>query len=211
MDCVEVLEKNFDEVEEEESVDGQNVDNYIKHPLHNVWALWYFKNDKRNDWSANQKVIATFSTVEDFWAVYNYIQSASKIAPGCDYSLFKEGIQPMWEDENNRDGGRWLINLDKRKRATELDKFWLETLLCLIGEAFDELSDEICGAVVNIRPKGDKLGLWTRDASKKDAIIRIGKMLKIRLNISAEVTLEYQVHKDNSLKTGSVARCSYTV
>lgn len=30
-------------------------------------------------------------------------------------------------------------------------------LLCLIGEAFEN-SDEVCGAVVNIRGKGDKIG-----------------------------------------------------
>jgi len=46
--------------------------------------------------------------------------------------------------------------------------------LCLIGESFDEFSDEICGAVINIRPKGDKLGLWTRNASQRDANIKIG-------------------------------------
>ena len=36
------------------------------------------------------------------------------------------------------------------------------------------MSDEVCGAVVNIRPKGDKLGLWTTDASNGDYIVRIG-------------------------------------
>lgn len=40
----------------------------MKHPLNSIWALWYFKNDKRHDWSENQKVITTFGTVEDFWA-----------------------------------------------------------------------------------------------------------------------------------------------
>ena len=47
-------------------------------------------------------------------------------------------------------------------------------LLCLIGEAFEEYSDEISGAVVNIRNKGDKLGLWTQDASRSEATKRIG-------------------------------------
>jgi hypothetical protein len=47
-------------------------------------------------------------------------------------------------------------------------------LLCLIGEAFEDLSDEICGAVINLRPKGDKLGLWTADATHADAIMKIG-------------------------------------
>jgi len=40
----------------------------------------------------------------------------------------QEGIQPMWEDERNKLGGRWLVNLDKRKRGAELDRFWLETV-----------------------------------------------------------------------------------
>ena len=47
-------------------------------------------------------------------------------------------------------------------------------LLCLIGEAFEECSDEISGAVVNIRNKGDKLGLWTQDASRSEATKKIG-------------------------------------
>ncbi len=47
-------------------------------------------------------------------------------------------------------------------------------LLCLIGEAFEEFSEEISGAVVNIRNKGDKLGLWTQDASRSEATKRIG-------------------------------------
>ena len=34
----------------------------------------------------------------------------------------------MWEDQKNRRGGRWVINLEKKKRNTELDMFWLETV-----------------------------------------------------------------------------------
>lgn len=45
---------------------------------------------------------------------------------GCDYSLFKKGISPMWEDEANIRGGRWLVPLEKKQRGNELDKFWLE-------------------------------------------------------------------------------------
>ncbi len=36
------------------------------------------------------------------------------------------------------------------------------------------MSDDICGAVVNIRNKGDKLGVWTRDSQKNDATLKIG-------------------------------------
>jgi translation initiation factor 4E len=197
-----------EEVAAEEAVDPELL---IKHPLQNTWALWYFKNDKRNNWLDNQKIITTFSTVEDFWALFNYIQPASKLAPGCDYSMFKDGIQPMWEDERNKRGGRWLINLDKRKRGAELDRFWLETVLCLIGEAFDECSEEICGAVINIRPKGDKLGLWTRDCTQRDANIKIGKVFKSRLNFPPDVVIDYEAHADTMSKSGSMAKNKYSV
>jgi translation initiation factor 4E len=77
--------------------------------------------------------VVTFNTVEDFWAVHNHIELSSHLVTGCDYSVFKDGIKPMWEDKANMNGGRWLMNLDKKHRTIYLDNFWLEILLCLIG------------------------------------------------------------------------------
>ena len=46
----------------------------------------------------------------------------------------------------------------------------------MIGEAFDEHTDEVNGATVNIRPRMDKIGLWTADAdkSKQEIVLAIG-------------------------------------
>ena len=71
----------------------------VKHPLQNAWTLWFFKNDKGRSWEENQRSIITVTTVEDFWSLYNHIEVASKLPPGSDYSLFKEGIFPDWEDK----------------------------------------------------------------------------------------------------------------
>jgi hypothetical protein len=30
----------------------------------------------------------------------------------CDYSLFKKGIYPCWDDYRNMNGGRWIFSLD---------------------------------------------------------------------------------------------------
>lgn len=76
----------------------------------------------------NQKEIASFDTVEDFWSLYNHIKVASSLHQGCDYSLFKRGIRPMWEDDANKCGGRWLINLEKKQRVEDLDRFWLDVV-----------------------------------------------------------------------------------
>ncbi|KAJ6885283.1 hypothetical protein NC651_026020 [Populus alba x Populus x berolinensis] len=83
--------------------------------------------------------IFTFSTIEEFWSVYNNIHHPSKLAVGADFHCFKDKIEPKWEDPICANGG------NKGKS----DTFWLTTLLAMIGEQFDH-GDEICGAVVNL-------------------------------------------------------------
>jgi len=183
----------------------------IKHPLQNSWTLWFFKNDKNRNWEDNQRSIITFNTVEDFWALYNHIELASKLNAGCDYSLFKEGVKPMWEDERNRRGGRWVINLNKSQRAQSLDKIWLEVMLCLIGEAFDDHSKFVNGAVVSVRTKGDKIGMWLGDANVGESIITVGKRTKERLNIENQVTLGFEAHQDTAKRSGSTAKNRFVV
>ena len=53
---------------------------------------------------------------------------ASELHHGCDYSLFKTGIRPMWEDDANKQGGRWLITFDKNQEGNELDRYWLDVV-----------------------------------------------------------------------------------
>ena len=76
-------------------------------------------------WEDRLKKISKFSTVEDFWAyvsgclfsladhsrLYNNIKLPSQLNITCDYNVFKEEIQPMWEVPENSKGGRWLINV----------------------------------------------------------------------------------------------------
>lgn len=133
----------------------------IKHPLQHQWTLWYLEPDRSKSWEDQQNEVSSFDTVEDFWSLYNHIKGASEIKQGCDYSLFKKNIRPMWEDEGNKRGGRWIMSFPRTSRRQELDSLWLDVILCLIGEAFD-YPDDICGAVVNVRPRGDKIGKFAR-------------------------------------------------
>lgn len=63
----------------------------------------------------------------------------------------------MWEDENNVKGGRWLIVVDRQRRSQLLDRYWLELLMAIIGEQFEDYGDHVCGAAVNIRQRSDKV------------------------------------------------------
>ncbi|XP_004460093.2 LOW QUALITY PROTEIN: eukaryotic translation initiation factor 4E type 1B [Dasypus novemcinctus] len=181
------------------------------HPLQNRWALWFFKNERSRAWQDNLHLVTKVDTVEDFWAMYSHIQLASKLSSGCDYALFKDGIQPMWEDSRNKRGGRWLVSLAKQQRHSELDRLWLETLLCLIGESFEEHSREVWGAVINIRAKGDKIAVWTREAESQAGVLHIGRVYKERMGLSAKMVIGYQAHADTATKSTPSPRTSLVV
>eukprot|EP00117_Sycon_ciliatum_P048950 scpid82380/ scgid34783/ Eukaryotic translation initiation factor 4E; eIF-4F 25 kDa subunit; mRNA cap-binding protein len=117
----------------------------------------------------------------------------------------------MWEDKQNVQGGRWLLQTPKVSRDRNLDSYWLELLLLLVGEGFGEDSDDVCGAVVQVRNKGDKLAIWTRDFQNKDSVVRIGKIFKAALRLPADALIGYQAHRDTSTKTSSTSKNLYTV
>ncbi|XP_028627992.1 eukaryotic translation initiation factor 4E type 1B [Grammomys surdaster] len=181
------------------------------HPLQYRWVLWFFKNDRSRAWQDNLQLVTKFNTVEDFWAMYSHVKLASKLSSGCDYALFKEGIQPMWEDSRNKRGGRWLLSIAKQQRHLELDRLWLETLLCLLGDSFKEYSREVCGAVVNIRTKGDKIALWTSEAEDKVGVMHIGQIYKESLGLSTKTIIGYQAHADTAAKSNSLAKNKFVV
>jgi len=198
--------KNKTESETKEIVEQIPPEFATKHPLQNRWTLWYDnpagKKTTAEKWAENLKQIITFDTVEDFWRIYNNIRPASKIALGSNYHLFKEGIEPKWEHEQNKRGGKWVITVSKGKNPKfDIDNAWLWTLLACIGENFQE-EDEVCGAVVSVRQRQDRVALWTKTATNESAAKSIGGTWKRVLEFSDSQIIGYQSHED-SMKTSN--------
>ena len=84
----------------------------------------------------------------------------------------------MWEDPKNEEGGKWLIQMDKRHRHVVLDKLWLKIMMSLIGESFGANGQIINGAVVNVRGKQDKISVWLSESSKSKAVLSLGEQIK---------------------------------
>jgi len=71
-----------------------------------------------------------------------------------------------------------------KEAGDKLNKCWTYLVLALIGEQFDDGRD-ICGAVVSIRGRRNRIQLWVRDASPSNstAVRRIGAQLKKTIEI----------------------------
>ncbi|XP_017074040.1 eukaryotic translation initiation factor 4E1 [Drosophila eugracilis] len=179
-----------------------------KHPLEHVWTLWYLENDRSKHWKDMLNEITAIDSVETFWGLYYTIKTPMELKIGCDYSMFKKDIKPMWEDEANIKGGRWLVNVAKIAKV-EVDRIWLDILLMMVGRIF-EYSDEICGAVINIRAKSNKISVWTANGSNEMAILEIGQKLKMLLPLQA-YNLQYQLHSDAMCKISSGVKSVYSL
>lgn len=184
----------------------------MEHRLSFRWTLWLFRFDRQNRWEANQRPICSVATVESFWRLYNNVENASKLIQGCEYSFFKSGIKPMWEDPRNRRGGRWQLRVDKRHRATDLDNLWLETLLALIGQvAFGQNTSAVNGAVLACRPRQDRIGLWLNNAEAEDVVMSTGKALKETLRLDHSVSIAFEVHDESKRKSSSTGVQRYVM
>jgi len=187
----------------------------VRHPLEQRWTLWYYRHDRSAKWEDNQKKVVTVSTVEDFWSVYNHIVPASELKDKCDYSWFKEGVEPMWEDKANKEGGRWILASEGKLRNAALDGFWRDLLLALIGEGFQDLSEYVNGAVCSIRAKGDKIALWiggkigpkTHRETRNEVIMNTGKTMKARLlGLKSNKRISFESHIDSKFKNSSTSK-----
>jgi len=168
----------------------------ISHPLKYSWTLWYdaqLAGGKRpSTWGDNIKEIFSFSTIEDFWRLHNNMTSPSQLQLGSTYSLFKNGIEPKWEDPANEGGGKWTAVIQRQKGLWNLDKLWLYLMLACIGQILEEDgSENVCGAVVNVRKGQDKLCLWTRDAENKETV-KIGTLFRKILELPDNFPCGYQ-------------------
>lgn len=140
-----------------------------EHPLKTTWTLFYRPpTNKFSDYEKSTIKLASISTVEAFWTIYSHLKRPSQLPTVSDYHIFKEGIRPVWEDEANKKGGKWIVRLKKGVA----NRYWEDLLLAIIGDQFLEAGEEVCGAVLSVRGGEDVLSVWTK--------IDGGRNIKIR-------------------------------
>lgn len=91
----------------------------------------------------------------------------------------------------NSEGGKWRIRLRKGLGS----RYWEELVLAIIGEQFD-VGDEICGAVISVRPAEDVLSVWTKTADNLEATTQIRDQLRRILHLPANIPMDYKKHQD---------------
>ncbi|KAH0834681.1 translation initiation factor eIF 4e-like domain-containing protein [Lanmaoa asiatica] len=148
------------------------------------------------DYEAGLTVIGEFDTVESFCRYFNWLKPPSKLERNSNYHIFKSGIKPMWEDAANAQGGKWVLTM--KNNPALLDRCWTWLAMALVGEELED-GDEICGAVVSLRSKVDRIQLWTRSKDDVERLNGIGKKLVKLLDVSEadSIGLEFQYNTED--------------
>ena len=141
------------------------------HKLHDSWTLWaHLPHD--TDWSlSSYKKISTLETVEDTLTLYENLPEV--IIKNCMLFLMRDGIQPIWEDEKNRNGGCFSYKINNNNVAYS----WKNLSYVLLGETLtsEKLSKYING--ITISPKKNfciiKIWLSTCNYTNPDIITNI--------------------------------------
>ena len=93
-------------------------------PLKYRWKFYGHTVDKSKNFEANQLELASFDTVEDFWTMWystakpsqlfatrDWRKEPTRTAPVSAICMFKDGIEPKWEDPANMNGGQWYCQV----------------------------------------------------------------------------------------------------
>lgn len=120
-------------------------------PLFSRFTCW-FHNPNDTNWEPNSyQEILNFSTIEEFWTLHNSIHP-EMIENGM-FFIVKEGILPIWEDENNVDGGCISFKIEKKNVYDE----WENLLIHYIS---GNLDSKINGVSISPKTNFNIIKLW---------------------------------------------------
>ena len=202
-------ETNQDPQSQNESEDAAPEQKKTK--LENKFSFLY-RVDNSNQYSAPKQIlakekyesqvkkIAEFDTIEDFWDIFQHLRKPDSCRPGIEFFMFKEDIKPLWEDENNKNGGRFSIKL-KQGYTTII---WEEMIFTLIGGILPkEVKDEINGIVVTSKKEFNTLQIWFKTFDSK-ITKEIETCIRDILVIPDEVKLEPKQFNVNVNNTNNI-------
>jgi translation initiation factor 4E len=150
-------------------------------------------------------VLRALLPIDGTFRLFNNLLEPSRLPLLHTYSLFKHGTRPEWEDPKLKQGGELRVQVSR----DSVDQAWVDTVLALIGEAFDAPeSDDIAGVVLQIRKGGyHRIAIWAKSLAGEQVLRNIGVRWR-QVAIRSQDQIEYMSFKD--LK-GRVRKAKFVV
>ncbi|CAF1030335.1 unnamed protein product [Adineta steineri] len=181
-------------------------------PLATEWTFW-LDNQKskfttKEDYEAGLKKIFCVQTVQEFWSVFNNIPTPSRLPNRVSYHLMRKNRKPLWEDQENENGGIFTYRCPKDKTNT----VWQELCLAAIGEQFSEDdSDDVVGISVQSRDgMQDLVQIWNSNPSEEAQKIIDEKVISLFPNISFPIKFYKANSSHANFEAGKQQKSKYS-
>ena len=132
--------------------------------LNDNWVLW-FHNPQDTNWTVDSyKKLKYIRTIKHFWEAYSFLNKF--IVENSMLFLMRDGIDPIWEDERNRNGGAWSFKYQKG----DLKTTWENFSIYLLAEKLVSVENHDIINGISISPKKNFciIKIWNSDKNKND-------------------------------------------
>ena len=125
--------------------------NSIYHKCKNKWTLYsHLPHD--TDWSLKSyQNITEIDCIEQLISIFEIIPD--KMIRNCMLFVMKNNVTPLWEDDNNRNGGCFSYKITN----SDVPNVWKNLCYLLVGETLSKKKANIKG--INISPKKNFVSL----------------------------------------------------
>jgi hypothetical protein len=142
--------------------------NSVLHDLSDAWILWaHLPHD--TDWSLKSYMkIYEFNTVEQAITITETLPPI--LVTNCMLFLMRKGINPIWEDERNRNGGCFSYKIPNK----DVPDAWKQLSYSLVGETMSDnkkLLPHINGITISPKKNFCIIKVWLANCSFQDAAV----------------------------------------
>jgi hypothetical protein len=148
--------------------DLESKDVSLLHDLSDSWILWaHLPHD--TDWSLKSYMkIYEFNTVEQAITITETLPPV--LVTNCMLFLMRKGINPIWEDERNRNGGCFSYKIPNK----DVPDAWKQLSYSLVGETMSDnkkLLPHINGITISPKKNFCIIKVWLANCSFQDAAV----------------------------------------
>ncbi len=143
-----------------------------KNKLFGKWVLWaHLPHD--TDWTIRSyKKIMSITTAEEIIKLNQALPE--KLIKNCMLFLMRDGINPMWEDPKNKDGGCFSFKISNKHVA----KVWEKLSYSLVGETLttnEKMLNTITGITISPKKSFCIMKVWLSDCLNQNpqSIVKI--------------------------------------
>lgn len=138
------------------------------HSLSDTWILWaHLPHD--TDWSIKSYTkIYEFNTLEQAVTITEMLPP--KLIINCMLFLMRKGINPIWEDERNRNGGCFSYKIINK----DVPGAWKQMSYLLVGETMSEnveMLSHINGITISPKKNFCIMKVWVANCLFQDATV----------------------------------------